>query len=90
MQNLLIRVETFDVHFTDFVLGLFNVLFLQHTDHIDAMVRFEDGNREWRVVNLEIFEVFRRGIQKCSSPVTGVCLRHTPHMPCKNHPQADC
>ena len=81
MQNLFVRVETFNVHFTHFVSGLFHVLFLQHTDHIDAMVRFEEGNRERRIVDLKIFDIIRRGIQECGSPVTGVGRRHTHDMP---------
>ena len=72
MQNLFVRVETCDVHFTHVVLGLLHVLFLKYTDHIDAMVRFEQGNRERRFVNLKIFDFIRSGIKEFGSPVTGV------------------
>ena len=71
MQNLFVRVEALDVHFTHFVLRFFHVLLLEHTDHIDAMVRFEEGNRERRVVNLQTLDFFRCGIEEFGSPVTG-------------------
>ncbi len=57
MQNLFVRVETCDVHCTHVVLGLLHVLLLQYTDHIDAMVRFEQGNRERCFVNRKLFEM---------------------------------